>query len=174
MLGISLLTATGLTSGLLHMFNHALIKGALFLSLGAVYYRLGSVEISAMRGVAKLMPLTMFAFVIAGLSLIGVPLTAGFISKWFLLTALFEMGWWPLAVLVLASSLLAVIYVWKVVEAAYFQPAPSDQSKVTEAPFSMLAPIWILTAANVYFGIDTRLPIGLAGDAARYLLEIGG
>ena len=66
------------------------------------------------------------------------------------------------------------IYVWKVVEAAYFQPAPSDRSKVTEAPFSMLAPIWILTAANVYFGIDTRLPIGLAGDAARYLLEIGG
>ena len=174
MLGIALVSATGLTSGLLHMFNHALMKGALFLALGAVYYRIGSVRIDAMRGVGRQMPLTMFAFVIAGLSLIGVPLTAGFISKWYLLTALFEMGWWPLAVLVLASSLLAVVYVWKVVEAAYFQPAPAGAAKASEAPFAMLMPIWLLTAANVYFGIDTRLPVGLANDAAQWLLRAGG
>jgi len=173
MLGIGLVTVAGLTSGLLHIFNHALMKGALFLSLGAVFYRIGSVQIDDMRGIAKQMPLTMFAFVIAGLSLIGVPLTAGFISKWYLLTALFQMGWWPIAVLVLASSLLAVVYIWKVVEAAYFQQAPSGAATVKEAPFSMLAPLWLLTAANVYFGIDTRLPVGLATDAARSLMGIG-
>ena len=174
MLGISLVTVTGLTSGLLHIFNHALMKGALFLSLGAVYYRIGSVQIDDMRGVGRQMPMTMFAFVIAGLSLIGVPLTAGFISKWYLLTALFQMGWWPIAVLVLASSLLAVIYIWKVVEVAYFQQPASGAKAVTEVPFSMLMPIWVLTAANVYFGVDTRLPLMLSGDAAKYLMGIGG
>jgi len=173
-LGISLVTAAGLTSGLLHMFNHALMKGALFLALGAIYYRIGSVQIDDMRGIGREMPLTMFAFVIAGLSLIGVPLTAGFISKWFLLSALFEMGWWPIAVLVLGSSLLAVVYIWRVVEAAYFQQRPNGAATVHEAPFAMLVPIWVLTAANVYFGIDTRLPVGLASDAARQLLGGGG
>jgi multicomponent Na+:H+ antiporter subunit D len=173
-LGISLVTVTGLTSGLLHMFNHALMKGALFLAMGAVYYRVGSVELEAMRGVGRQMPLTMFAFVIAGLSLIGVPMTVGFISKWYLLTALFQMGWWPIAVLVLASSLLAVVYIWKVVEVAYFQPPLPDAKPVSEVTFSMLMPIWVLTGANVYFGIDTRLPVGLAGDAARQMLVTGG
>jgi len=173
-LGISLVTVTGLTSGLLHMFNHALMKGALFLTLGAVYYRVGSVEMEAMRGVGRQMPLTMFAFVIAGLSLIGVPMTAGFISKWYLLTALFQMGWWPVAVLILASSLLAVVYIWKVVEVAYFQTPLPDAKPVKEVTFSMLMPIWVLAGANVYFGIDTRLPVGLAGGAAKQLLGIGG
>ncbi len=173
-LGISLVTVAGMTSGLLHIFNHALMKGTLFLSLGAIFYRIGSVRIDDIQGIAREMPLTMCAFVIAGLSLIGVPLTAGFISKWYLLSALFEMGWWPVAVLVLASSLLAIVYIWRVVEAAYFQQRPNGAAPVREAPITMLVPIWILAGANVYFGIDTRLTVGLAADAARQLLGAGG
>ena len=74
------------------------------------------------------------AFVLAGLSLIGVPLTVGFVSKWYLVKAVMELGWWPIAVLILLSSLLAVIYVWRVVEAAYMKPAPEGAPEIKEAP----------------------------------------
>src|SRR5690606_25943556 len=76
--GMGVGTRTGLQATLLHLFNHALMKGALFLALAAVAYRLGSSDIKAFRGLGRAMPLTMAAIVIGGLSLIGVPLTVGF------------------------------------------------------------------------------------------------
>jgi multicomponent Na+:H+ antiporter subunit D len=160
---------TGLTAGLLHMFNHAMMKGALFLALGAVVYRIGSTDIDEIAGIARQMPLTMAAFLVGGLSLIGVPLTVGFLSKWYLILGAIERGWWPIVVLVLFTSLIAVVYIWRVVEAAYFRERPAAASVVTEVPASMLIPIWILVLANLYFGIDTSLTTGLAGDAARAL-----
>ena len=170
--GFSLSTETGLTATLLHMFNHALMKGAIFLALAAVIYRVGNVELNHFRGLGRQMPLTMAAIVIGGLSLIGVPLTVGFVSKWYLLTALVEQGWWPIAVLILLGSMLAVIYVWRIVEVAYFK-APLDESvKVKEAPMSFLIPIWTLVIANIYFGIDTRLSVQVAQGAAQSLFGV--
>ncbi|HKJ77230.1 MAG TPA: monovalent cation/H+ antiporter subunit D family protein [Gammaproteobacteria bacterium] len=171
--GVSLATATGLTAAVLHLFNHALMKGALFLALGCVFYRIGSVRIEAMQGLASRMPWTMAAFVVGGLSLIGVPLTAGFISKWYLVLAALEQGWWWLAAVVLVGSLLAVIYIWRVVEAAYFKQPSEQAATASEAPLSLLAPTWVLAAANVYFGLDTRLSLGAAGQAAAALLGGG-
>lgn len=170
--GISLATTAGLAAGITHLFNHALMKGTLFLAMGAVAYRLGTTSLHGIRGVGRQMPWTMAAFVLAGFSLIGVPLTAGFISKWYLITAALELGWWWLAVAVLASSLIAVIYVWRVVEAAYFHQAESRDPPVREAPLGLLLPIWVLAGANLYFGLDTRLTAGVATEAARWL--IGG
>lgn len=167
--GFSLSTVTGLTATLLHLFNHALMKGAIFLALAAVVYRVGNVELNNLRGLGRQMPLTMAAIVIGGLSLIGVPLTVGFISKWYLLMALIEQGWWPIAVLILLGSMLAVIYVWKVVEVAYFKEPLNANSPVKEAPMSFLIPIWALVIANIYFGIDTRLSVQIAEAAAQSL-----
>jgi multicomponent Na+:H+ antiporter subunit D len=171
-LGLSLIGVTGLTATILHLFNHALMKGALFMAMGCVVLRLGSPTIEHMRGLGRSMPWTMAAFVVGGLSLIGVPLTVGFISKWYLVLAALERGWWPVAFLVLAGSLLAVIYVWRVVEAAYFREAPAGQPSAREAPLEMLIPTWVLIAANIYFGIDTDLTVGVASRAAAIL--IGG
>jgi multicomponent Na+:H+ antiporter subunit D len=172
-LGISLVSVTGLTAGILHLFNHALMKGSLFLAMGCVMYRMGSVRMDAMRGLGRRMPWTMAAFVIGGLSLIGVPLTVGFISKWYLVLAALEEGRWVVAVVVLAGSLLAVIYVWRVVEAAYFEEAEVDGPR-EEAPLSLLIPTWALVLANLYFGIDATLTSELASGAARFLLGMGG
>jgi len=108
--------------------------------------------------------------VIAGFSLIGVPMTVGFVSKWTLISALFDRGLWPLAVLVLLGSLLAVIYIWRVVEAAYFRPRPEGAEAVAEAPLAMLLPLWLLVAASVYFGLDTSLTLDTAERAAGLLL----
>lgn len=169
-LGIGFVTMTGLTAGILHLFNHALMKGALFLVLGAVFYRIGSCNIDRMAGLARTMPWTMAAFVGGGLSLIGIPMTAGFISKWYLIQAAIEKGWWYISVLIVASSLIAVIYIWRVIESAYFREPPEDLQNVKEAPLSLLIPAWILVFGNVYFGIETSLPVSMAELAARSLL----
>lgn len=168
--GLSLATTAGLTAAVLHMFNHALMKGALFLALGAVAYRIGSTRINDLAGLGPVMPWTMSAFSIGGLSLIGVPLTAGFISKWYLIVAAFERGWWWLALAVLLASLIAVVYVWKVIEAAWFRNLPAAHRDVREAPLSLLVPTWVLVAANLWFGVDTRFSAGLAARAAEWLL----
>lgn len=171
-LGVSLATVTGLTAGILHLFNHALIKATLFMAVGAVMYRVGSVRTEAMRGLGKRMPWTMAAFVAGGLSLIGVPLTVGFVSKWFLVLGAIEKGLWPVALLILLGSLLAVVYIWKVVEAAYFREFIGDL-EVREAPLALLVPMWILVVANFYFGIDASLTASVARGAAELLLGSG-
>jgi multicomponent Na+:H+ antiporter subunit D len=174
LLGIGIMSVTGLTASLLHLFNHALIKGALFLAIGTLSFRLGTTRLSALAGIARQMPWTMAAFVIAGLSLIGVPGTVGFVSKWYLILAAVQNGWWPVVVLVLIASLIAVIYIWRVVEVAYFGERPADAPVVAEAPMAMLIPTWILVVANLYLGIDTGLTVGLAGDIAAGLIGAGG
>jgi multicomponent Na+:H+ antiporter subunit D len=125
-----------------------------------------------MAGLGRTMPFTMAAFVVGGLSLIGVPLTVGFISKWYLVRAALEQGMWPVAAVVLIGSLLAVVYVWKVVEVAYFRPAPEGRG-IQEAPLSLLIPTWVLVAANLWFGIDAKLTSGVAIRAAQSLLGVG-
>jgi len=171
-LGVSLASVFGVAAGVLHLFNHALMKGALFMAMGCVMYQKGSVRLEAMAGLGKTMPFTMAAFVLGGLSLIGVPLTVGFVSKWYLVLAALEQGLWPLAVVVLFGSLLAVVYVWKVVEVAYFRP-PEDGEGIREAPLSLLIPTWALVLANLYFGIDAKLTSGVAIQAAQTLLGVG-
>ena len=170
--GFSVSTTTGLMATLLHLFNHALMKGALFLALAAVVYRIGSVQLSQFHGLGRQMPFTMAAVVIGGLSLIGVPLTVGFVSKWYLVLATIENGWWPVAVLILAGSLLAIVYVWRIVEAAYFKPPLDGRESLNEAPLSILVPVWILVIANLYFGIDTRLSVEVAQAASQSLFGV--
>jgi multicomponent Na+:H+ antiporter subunit D len=172
-LGIGLATAAGVSASVLHLFNHALMKGALFLALGAVAYRLGSMNLRDFAGLSWRMPWTMAAIVIGGLSLIGVPPTVGFTSKWYLVLALIERGWWPLAVIVLIGSVLALVYVWRLVEVAYLQRPAADAPAPREAPLSMLAPIWLLVGANIYFGVDTHLSVGSAQRVAALLMGGG-
>ncbi len=172
LMGIALASVTGLTATLLHLFNHALMKATLFMALGAVMYRIGSVQLQDLAGLGQRMPLTMAAFVVGGLSLVGMPLTVGFVSKWYLLLAVLERGWWWLAAVVLVSSLIALIYVWRVVEVAYFRPPQVPPTGQEEAPLSLLLPTWVLVFANLYFGIDTSMSVGIASDAARALLGV--
>ncbi|MEZ5818306.1 MAG: monovalent cation/H+ antiporter subunit D family protein [Hyphomicrobiaceae bacterium] len=169
-LGISLANVAGLTGGIVHLFNHALMKTALFLSLGAVTYRIGSVSLADLAGIGRRMPLTMATFVVGGLALIGVPGTAGFISKWYLALGALERGWWPLVFLIVASSLIAVLYVGRVVEVAWFREPSELAAKAEDPPLTMLLPMLILAAATIYFGIDTDASAGIAAKVATSLL----
>lgn len=169
--GLALASTLGLTAALLHLFNHALMKGALFMALGAIAWRVGGTGIDQFKGLGRAMPWTLAAFVAGSLSLIGVPLTVGFISKWYLVLAALEQGWWWLVLAILTSSLMSVVYVWRIVEVAYFQPSES-RDRTQEVPLGLLVPTWALVIANVYFGIDTRLTLGLAEQAARSLTGV--
>jgi multicomponent Na+:H+ antiporter subunit D len=170
-LGIALANFNGLTGGLVHILNHALIKSCLFMSVGAVVFRTGRVTIEELGGIGRQMPLTMSAFAIAGLGLIGVPGTAGFVSKWYLILGAFDEDWWWLAALIVATSLISIVYIGRVVEAAWFREPRGVVAEAKEAPPEMLAPIWLMVMAIIYFGIDTELTAGLAGTAAIELLE---
>lgn len=176
MLGIGFGSMLGITATLVHMFNHALMKGALFMAIGAIVYRVGSSRLEHFSGLGKQMPWTFAAIVIGGLSLIGIPGTAGFISKWYLVLAAIEKQHWLIVIVILVGSLLAVVYVWKIVEVLYFQPSDESASaaKIKEAPLMLLVPTWILVLANVYFGFDTELTVGTAQQAVQLLLpEVG-
>jgi len=174
-LGASLVSVPGLSAGLLHMFNHALSKGALFMAVMCLSTRLGGLNLQDLSGAARRMPWTMAALVVAALSLIGTPGTAGFVSKWYLMTAALQeglLGWVLVAVIVL-GSLMAVAYVWRIVEAAWFKPAPAGDGadRPGEAPLGMLVLTWLAALSNVWFGLVTQVPRELATTAAAILLR---
>ena len=172
LLGVSMANVGGLSAGIVHMFNHALIKGGLFMVVGCFVLRIGSAQLDDLKGAGKTMPWTSFAWVIGGLGLIGVPLTAGFVSKWLLLTAALDNNWWPVAVLMLLSSLLAVVYIWRVVETLYFCEPSEAAKNAKEAPASMLLTTYAVIAGTVVFGCWTVYSAGLANKAATALLGI--
>jgi multicomponent Na+:H+ antiporter subunit D len=169
-LGMSLANEAGLTGGIVHLFNHAVMKAALFLVMGAIVYRIGSVRLADLAGIGRKMPLTMAAFVVAGLAIIGTPGTAGFISKWYLAVGAFQKGWWPLVFLILASSMLAMVYIGRVVEVAWFREPSTLTQKAKDPPLSMLVPVLVLAVATIYFGFDTQASAGIASQAAHALL----
>jgi multicomponent Na+:H+ antiporter subunit D len=169
-LGFGIANQAGLTGSVVHLLNHAFMKGAMFLAVGAVFYRLGTVQLSDFAGLGRKMPLTMTALTIGGLSMVGVPGTVGFISKWWLGVGALERDWWWLLVLIVASSLLSLVYVGRLLEVVWLRQPKEGAVAVRDPPPSMLLPTLVLAALCIYFGLDTEITIGLASAAAELLL----
>lgn len=173
--GFSLGNVSGIAASLIHLFNHALMKGALFMALAAVALRLGGTELKQLAGLRYRMPWTSAAIVVGGLSLVGVPLTAGFVSKWYLVSAAVEDARLAIALLIVAGSLITMAYVWRMVEVICFAAADSStQASVrhTEAPPALLVSILVLAGANIFFGIYTSFPAAVAETAVLELLGV--
>jgi multicomponent Na+:H+ antiporter subunit D len=166
LLGLSLLSIKGLSASLVHMVNHGFTKATLFMALGAFMMQTKNSYLGSLRGLGKSMPFTSAAFVIGGLSLIGVPGTAGFISKWILIEAVIDKELWFVALVILVSSLFALIYIWKIFEVLYF----SQQSEAFgEVGVLTLIPIWVLALTCIFLGINTDLTVKIASMAAEVL-----
>jgi len=172
-LGLSFGNVIGLAAGIVHLFNHALMKAALFMAVGCATQRVRAVTFDDLAGLGRQMPVTMGSLVVGALSLIGLPLTVGFVTKWYLIQAALEDGAWLAVIVILASGLFAVIYTWRIVEAAYFRPPPEGREEVREAPLEMLVPLAILAGACVVFGIGATWPMDLALAAAKSLMGVG-
>lgn len=174
LLGVSIGTAAGVSAGMFHLVNHALIKGALFMALAGMVLSYQGTSLNDMKGLGRSAPWTMTAFAIGGISLIGIPLTAGFQSKYALVLALFDHGWWWAVAVVMFSSLLAVVYMGRVLEAVFFRAPSNPNKRRGEAPMLILVPLWILALANIWVGVQGGFVAGLAEDAAASLFIGGG
>jgi multicomponent Na+:H+ antiporter subunit D len=187
-LGIGLANAAGLTGGLLHLVNHALMKGCLFLVAGAIVYRTSLREIKDLRNLSVKMPWTAGIFAIAALSMIGIPPFCGFFSKLYLIMGAVEAGQWFFVGVILFSSALALAYFGNVIRYMYLpKEAPDEAPSMpvrNEAPWTMLAPMLTLAAAIVLVGLfngaivhgflEHAVPAGLAGAGSRAgLLGLG-
>jgi multicomponent Na+:H+ antiporter subunit D len=158
-LGIGIANPIGMIGALLHILNHALMKGMLFLIGGAIRLRTGRTRIPEFAGLGRAMPWTMAAFTLGALAMVGIPPTAGFFSKWYLLLGTVEGGNWVWFGVIILSSLLSAVYFFRVVEMVFRDPEIDDAAaevepiQASEPPFSMFFPIAVLAVGILAAGI---------------------
>ncbi|RZN40580.1 MAG: hypothetical protein EFT35_02740 [Methanophagales archaeon ANME-1-THS] len=171
-IGLSPITAWGLLGVIAHLVNHALTKGCLFLAAGAFIYKYDLVDIRNFEGLGKKMPYASAAFTLAALSMIGIPPSTGFATKLFLIfaslhaTDVFASSAYLFVAVLLLSSLLNLVYFWRVIERMYFIKGGEEMDggeRGREAPLSMLGPLVLLAALCILVGILwlTKLPLPL-------------
>jgi multicomponent Na+:H+ antiporter subunit D len=152
-LGVALLTPSGIQGGLVHIANHAFSKITLFFCAGAIYVATHKKNISQMSGLGHVMPLTFSAFAIASLSMIGVPGVAGFVSKWYLATGSLEAHQIGLLAVLLVSTLLNAGYFVPVTYRAFFGTLAQADQGLKEASPAMVIPLLITAAISLAMGI---------------------
>jgi multicomponent Na+:H+ antiporter subunit D len=177
-LAISLLAPHVTAGALVHISNHAFLKGALFFCAGLLASQAGIRRVSEMAGAARRMPVTMAVFTIAALGIVGVPPLSGFISKWVLGVGMLEAGH-PLVLLVLlGGALLAALYLLQPVWMAYFHApgATGPERRRPEAPLSMLIPLLLAALLSILLGLAAAmpgLPLSLAERAVAVFFGAG-
>ena len=156
-LGLSLGNAAALTGALLHITGHAIAKGCLFGAVGSLPRDTAPASIAGFAGASRRAPLTMAAFTVAALSLVGMPPTAGFFSKWYLVQGALEADAWWFAVVLLVSSLLSAVYFFRVIEQIYFAPSratePEGSTRRQEMSLRSLGPVAALGAGVLLIGL---------------------
>ncbi len=163
-LGAALLNASGVLGGAAHITNHAVSKITLFMCAGSIYASTHRTEISQLSGIARRMPWTMGAFALASLSIIGIPLTSGFVSKWNIALGTVDRGSLVLLGVLLLSSLLSAAYLGPIVYKAYFEEPDPTNEEIREVPW-MVAPLVISAATSLLLGIFPGFVLELAGRA---------
>jgi formate hydrogenlyase subunit 3/multisubunit Na+/H+ antiporter MnhD subunit len=153
-------TNVALTGGFLQAISHAFAKAAMFMSAGLIAEALGHDRIAELRGVGQMLPVTVFAFGVAALSLVGLPPSGGFVAKWLLLTAAMTAGQWWWALVMLIGGLLAGGYMFRVVAPTL---ADADEPLVLRAPVSRNRELIVLALAlcSMLLGLLPLRPFGL-------------
>ena len=169
--GLFLLHPIGFIGAILQVVFHAVAKNILFLSAGAMIFRTEKIYVNEYRGLGKEMPVVMWCFAIASLSLIGIPPVSGFVSKWYLAQGGLDPSFGALGivgvVILMVSALLTAGYLLPIVLEAFFPGKDFDYGKVKkkEADAYMTIPLVLLTIAAVAFGI-------LPGGLIAYITQI--
>jgi len=175
--GVWLATGYGISGAILHIVNDALMTFCLFVFAGIVAYKIGGQKLSDLQGLYRKMPVTMAAFTVGALSMIGVPPTAGFFSKWYLILGAIEAGSYHFMAALLISSLVNAILFFRIIEIAYFEPkadhhhgTESSEAVISEAPFSMLLPLLVVAVGLIVIGLYSGT---IVSNIIQYSLPAG-
>ncbi len=164
-LGLSFGTSLAFAGAIFHALNHALCKSLLFLAVGAVEHNTGGVrDLNDLGGLAKRMPVTFACALLAGLGLIGIPLTSGFVPKWLIYRSLIEDGYPFLALAALIGTWGAILYVYKLLHNIFLGQLPEKHREVRRAPLSMRIPILLLGLGILVFGVVPGIPLRAVQD----------
>jgi multicomponent Na+:H+ antiporter subunit D len=163
--GFWLANAQGMTGAILHIFNDAVMTLCLFLAAAAIASRTGRLSFDNLKGLYRTMPVTMAAFTVGAFSLIGVPPTCGFFSKWYLLQGAVQAGQWGFMGALIVSSLINAVLFFRIIELAYFNNGGTrhdhdhdpqhHRSNLQEAPLAMLMPLVLSAAAILVIGLGS-------------------
>jgi multicomponent Na+:H+ antiporter subunit D len=160
-LAAALLAPISVIGATLHIAAHAFGKITLFFAAGAIYTASHKTEVSQLAGIGRRMPWTMIAFAIGVLSMIGLPPTAGFISKWFMLAGAMQMEHWTAVAVIAISTLLNAAYFVPIVYTAFMR-APADDATHGEAPWPMVLAMVVTATATVALFFYAEVPLALA------------
>lgn len=171
-LGMAMVNEDGFTGSLIHIVGHSLAKAGLFFIAGSLLTRLKSDHIADILAAGQRMPWTVGSFIILSLSMVGLPGTVGFLGKWYIALGAIERGSWWLAVIIILTSLLALLYMGRFVEAAYFSSRNDQKTELPSGSISwnMGLSVGAVTGLCLWFGIDTAVLIEKARAAALLLL----
>ena len=161
-LAAALLAPLTVIGAVLHIAAHALGKITLFFAAGAIYTAANKTEVSELDGIGWRMPWTMGAFAVGAISMIGLPPTAGFISKWYMLSGVMTGAHWGALAVIIGSTLLNAGYFLPIVYRAFFRPSPEGQGGHGEAPLSMVIALAATAAGTVLLFFWPDVPLALA------------
>jgi multicomponent Na+:H+ antiporter subunit D len=157
--------SAALQGAAMYVVAHALAKSAMFLAAGAIVHAWGDDDVEHLEGTSARMPVSLFAFGLAGVTLIGLPPSGGFIAKWLLLRSAIDGGQWWWAVAILTGGLLTAIYVFRVLRSAFVPPRP--ERPLSPVPVAMQVSALVLALLAVVLGVTAVGPLALLGaDAA--------
>jgi multicomponent Na+:H+ antiporter subunit D len=156
----ALLTPLSVAGAALHIAAHAVGKITLFFAAGAIYTAAHKNAVSQLDGIGRRMPWTMGAFAVGAISMIGLPPTAGFVSKWFMLSGAMSAGYWAAVAVIAVSTLLNAGYFLPIVYRAFFRPAAGEAHG--EAPRTMVAALLLTALATVALFFFSDVPLLLA------------
>lgn len=174
-MGIGLVSHYSMIGAAVHIFNHAIIKSALFLAAGAIIHQTGYRRLSDLKGAGRGMPLTAAALSVGAVSIVGIPPTAGFLCKWYIALGAFEAGRPAFGYALVFGALFIFIYYIRMLNAFYFQvPVHADVVHAGDPPLSMLAPVWILAGLCLAMGLAGKVPLTFIAPAVGRLLGMAG
>ncbi|MCS7135749.1 MAG: proton-conducting transporter membrane subunit [Nitrososphaerota archaeon] len=150
--GISVATVNGLAGSLLHVLNHATMKGLLFLSAGAFIHAVGTRNLDELSGIGRKMPISGITFAIGAFSLAGIPGLSAFVSEFQIITAGLEAGMLPFTVIMIINVLIGVAYYLRVIQIIFLKPITPISEKAHEVGLPMLIPVIILAGLGIFIG----------------------
>ncbi len=165
LLGFGIASTLGVAGALYQALNHAIFKGLLFLTVGAVFYRTGTHRLDELGGLIKRMPYSFVAMLLGIISLAGIPPLSGFPAKWILYEALIEKHMVGLLIVAMIASTVAFLYAYRLINTIFLGPLPDHLEAVREVPWSMRIPMFVLVLFTLWFGIYPQAALNWIGSA---------